>query len=505
MVTEDEHVRGDQPGIRDCSGVLDVDRQFVLVSDEFRGSVPPTASDRLPAHEAEPRPSTCLEMASDACVAPVNQNSVPVARADLGNRGRLGGDGSACTREPVTIPDRIARGYHGFTDEVLRPVGYSAVDRTACGDDRWESYLEVNERVATTVADLAADDAVVWTVDPHFAPLARRLRSALSDEAFLFQYWPVPWPPWDTLRARPRAEAILESLLDNDLIGFDVPRYRDNFLRTVDTLVSGAVVDRASHNVDYDSSLTAVRAVPKGISADRVGTLAVSHAADGFAARFRDAHGIAEGRPIVVVLDGDGDGTGLVRCLRALERHWSDTPSERGRFTLVHLDGTGDTTASSPGSETRDTTRAVERVDERFGTDEWRPVVTRTERLSDGERYALYRDAAVGVAAPIRGTGIPETQEFVAAQSADPGVLLVSTETQTVNGLERDALTFSPFEYPSFVRRLDEGLRSGPETRSELMSDLTRRIRAYDDETWLQYVSGLIVGIERRRVGDTSV
>jgi trehalose-6-phosphate synthase len=126
-------------------------------------------------------------------------------------------------------------------------------------------------------------------------------------------------------------------------------------------------------------------------------------------------------------------------------------------------------------------------------------VVSHSEYLTDGERYALYRDAAVGVASSVHGSGIPESAEFVASQSADPGVLLLSSRTETNNRFEESALIFSPLDRRSFLDRLDEGFVLGPDERRRRNSHLRQRVQGYDDETWLQYVEGTIRGIEQRR------
>jgi trehalose 6-phosphate synthase len=495
---------GDRPNARRDQPLFASDRQFVLVSDRTVGT-PPTpdagSSGSRRAHADQSRPLTSLDAASDVCVTPVGGERRPVAGETLPSSGRSAGDGAGCATEPVVVPDAMVRGYRGFAADVLRPLAHSASDRVASPAGRWESYRDVNDRVAATVSDLVSDEAIVWIADHHFASLARRLRPSLPDEAFLFQHWPIPWPPWETLRDSPHAEAIVRSLLDTDLVGFAVARDCDAFLHTADELVPGTSVDRDSSRIEYDGSPTAVRSIPEGVPVGRVDDLAVSRTVDGVVTRFRDAHGISADRPLVLLLDGPESETGLTRCLRTLERAWSNAGLGRGAFTLVSLDERWGS-ASSRRSDAGGVSRAVERLNERFGTDDWQPVVTHAERLAAGERYALYRDAAVGVATSVRGSGIPETQEFVAAQSADPGVLLVSSETETSNRLERDTLTFSPFEASSFVHRLDEGLHLGPQPRDEMMTDLARRVRAYDDETWLQCVTGVVRGLERRRAGE---
>jgi trehalose 6-phosphate synthase len=441
---------------------------------------------------------------SDVCVTPTARDEPSTVREHPTNPRRSSTD-ALCTREQVYVSDELARGYHRYADDVLRPITHSAPGHVTASED-WESYHGVNEHVATTISELVRDGAVVWSIGYQFAPLAELVRSRVPDETFLFHYWPEPWPAWDTLRVCPCVEATVEGLLSDDLLAFDTPRYRDNFLRAVDELFPDAEVDRQARQVVHDESPTAIRSLPRGVSVDRVQQLAVSRTSIGFVSRFREDHGIAADRPVVVGLGRTEDAAGVSYCLGALEGLWADSAREREAFTFVLCDESGRSRAPDPDSDGFGgvVPRLVERINRRFSTADWRPVVSHSEYLTDGERYALYRDAAVGVASSVHGSGIPESAEFVASQSADPGVLLLSSRTETNNRFEESALIFSPLDRRSFLDRLDEGFVLGPDERRRRNSHLRQRVQGYDDETWLQYVEGTIRGIEQRRATSRS-
>jgi trehalose 6-phosphate synthase len=487
MDRESDDEAGSAPRLQRSNTPLSPDREVLAVADRLHGPRAPRVTG-----EWRGLPST-LRSASDVCVTP----TAPDDRLTEPSRSSP----TRCTREQVPISDELARGYHGYADEVLRPITRSTLGHVTTSDG-WESYRSVNERVAATIPDLVTDGAVVWITGYHFAPLSELVQSRVSEGTFLLHYWPEPWPAWDTLRLCPHVRSTVEGLLSNDLLAFDTPRYRDNFLRAVGELFPDAGVDKGAKQVVHDGAPTAVRSLPRGIAVDRVQELALSRTAEGFVSRFRDAHGIAADRPTVVALDGSEDTAGLSHCLTTLEDLWSDDAPKREAFTFVLCDGTSRSQVSGSDGGDGAVPRLVERINRRFGTVDWQPVVAHTKDFTDGERYALYRDATVGVASSVHESGIPETAEFVASQSADPGVLLLSSRTETNNRFDEGALVFSPFDRRSFLERLDEGLLLGPEARRTRGTRLSRQVRGYDDETWLQYVDGTIRGIEQRRGTD---
>lgn len=496
MEAEGDREAGGAPWLQSTDALLAPDRQLVLVVDHPHD--PSTTRPTGECRSEEVRtPSSTLQSVSDVCVTPTAPDEHSAVRDHPTTSNRFSAD-TLCTREQVHVSNELARGYHGYADDVLRPIAHSALGHVTASDG-WESYRDVNERVASTIPELVADDAVVWTTGYHFAPLSELVRSRVSDETFLFHYWPDPWPAWDTLRVGPHVEATVEGLLSNDLLAFDSPRYCDNFLRAVGELFPAAGIDRGAKQVVHDGTPTAIRSLPRGVSVDRVQHLAVSLTAERFVSRFRDTHGIAADRPTVVALDRTEDTAGLAHCLGALEGLWADDARKREAFTFVLCNDACRSRASDGHGVDGTVPRLVERINRRFGTADWQPVVSHSTKPTDGERYALYRDATVGVASSVHDSGIPETAEFVAAQSADPGVLLLSSRTETNNRFDEGALIFSPFDQQSFRDRLHEGLLLGPDERRMWMASLRERVRGYDDEAWLQYVDGTITGIAQRR------
>ena len=49
----------------------------------------------------------------------------------------------------------------------------------------------------------------------------------------MVHFWHIPWPDWSVFRICPQSREILEGLLANDLIGFQIPLFVRNFMDCV--------------------------------------------------------------------------------------------------------------------------------------------------------------------------------------------------------------------------------------------------------------------------------
>ncbi len=121
-------------------------------------------------------------------------------------------------------------------------AGVGRVDLAAYRD----GYRVVNANVARAVAqELTAGDGpvhVLWQ-DYQFYLAPRMVRAAADqatlDRTVLQHFVHVPFPPPEAWSALPVAvlQELLSGLLGNDLVGFQLPGYAENFLRCCETIL----------------------------------------------------------------------------------------------------------------------------------------------------------------------------------------------------------------------------------------------------------------------------
>jgi trehalose 6-phosphate synthase len=395
--------------------------------------------------------------------------------------------------------EQVNNYYYGFSNRVLWPICHSALTNVDGNARFWDHYQGVNERFADTVVDSADAQSVVWFHDYHLGLAPEMVAERVPDDAFLIHTWHIPWPSWDVFRACPHGREILRGMLGNDLVGFHVPRYCHNFLRCAATALPDARVDWENQRVISGQSATAVRSFPMGVPADQINREAKRPEAAAFWQAFTDDHDIDEGTKVGVGVDRLDYTKGIPQRIEALERLWESSSQWRESFTFVQIGTESRSQIQAYEEYQRRVENAIEDVNERFGTDDWQPIVYTTDYLANEALYALYRFADVAVVSPIRDGMNLVCQEYVAAQQDDDGVLVLSDQTGAHDELHEWVLSINPHDTTAFKTAIDEALSMDPEERRPRMDALRRHVASNDISSWIRDVFGSVEALREPR------
>jgi trehalose 6-phosphate synthase len=394
--------------------------------------------------------------------------------------------------------DDVEDYYYGISNQLLWPICHAALGTVeACGD-AWSQYREVNDEFAAAVAS-AADDSLVWLQDYHLALAPRLVRERSGADPFIAHSWHIPWPSWDTFRACPHREEIVRGLLGSDLLGFHVPRYCANFLESAEAALDDAVVDYATGEVSFRGETTLVRAFPMGVPAERIHEQADGMEAAGFREAFKRTHGIDADTTIGIGVDRLDYTKGIPERLAALGELFERQPRWQGDLTYVQV-----------GTETRswipayaryqeDVESAVDDLNDRFGTEEWQPVVYTTDMLSNEALAGLYREADLALVSPIRDGMNLVAQEYVAAQvGEDTGVLLLSDQAGAHDELGEWTVPVRPHDTTGFADAIEAALTMPVDERHRRCSALREHVFEHDIERW---VGDVLATVQTHREG----
>jgi len=490
-------------------------RRLEDVADQFNVIV---VSNRQPyRHERDGdgvsvnRPTGGLNMGLDAAVRRIDGSWIAWGDGDADRE--VVDDGDTVTVPPGAEEDQytlrriwldddeVENYYYGYSNRVLWPICHGAMTNVRSEDHYWDTYADVNETFAEAVAGQVSPGDVVWIQDYHFGLMPEMVRSRVPDSVTIAHFWHVPWPGWDTFRSCPHAEEILRGLLGNDLFGVHVPRYRQNFLDCVDAAIPEATIDWDAGRVYHEGGVTTVEAFPLGVDVETIERAASSDAATDRWEGFLADHGIDDDVTVALGVDRLDYTKGIPARFDALERFFESHPEARGALTFVQIGTKSRSQLQEYRDVQRETAAAVERINERFGTDDWQPVVYTTERLSNETLYALYRHADVCVVSPLRDGMNLVAQEFVAAQDpdADPGVLVLSDLAGAHDVLGSDTVTISPHDTDQFASELETALTMPLRDRRRHMRALSEAVREFDVTNWTDDVIGRIGEIQRER------
>jgi alpha,alpha-trehalose-phosphate synthase [UDP-forming] len=383
----------------------------------------------------------------------------------------------------VWLSDPQVRGfYYGFANSALWPLCHLHLERAVFKPLHWRHYQEVNEQFAETVAQECQDSqAIVWVQDYQLALCPQYLRRRRPDLSIM-HFWHIPWPPWELYRVCPWRRELLEGLLGNDLLGFHLDQYCQNFLQCAERLL-GASVDLKAGVVEYEDRETWVRPFPISIDYDWWAGLASQRRVTRRLTQLRAKSELAF--PIIGLGVDRLDYTkGIVSRFQAIERFLEKYPEYQGRFCFVQIAVPSRTQIDEYRQVKEQVESLVEQINTRFGTDTQKPIYYRYEHLEPSELVVYYRVADFAIVSSLHDGMNLVAKEFVASQVERKGVLICSEFAGAAEELNH-ALLINPYDVESVADTLKQAIEMSAPERTQHMSRLQEHISEHNIYKWL--------------------
>ncbi|WP_254768753.1 alpha,alpha-trehalose-phosphate synthase (UDP-forming) [Salinilacihabitans rarus] len=394
------------------------------------------------------------------------------------------GDGEYTLRR-IWLSESVVEGYYyGFSNRVLWPLchGFPDLIEHRAGD--LERYRRANGRFADAVAEHASPDDAVWLQDYHLGFAPAMIRESVPASTTVAQFWHIPWPSPTTFRGCPAAVELLRGLLGNDLLGFHVDRYVEAFLDCVDRFLPEANVDPGRGTVRYRDHETRVVSTPMGVDAaahDRQ-----SRAVDPSRwEAIRERYDVPADTAVGLGVDRLDYTKGIPERLAAIERLFERYPDWRGRFTFLQKATPSRTDVPAYRRLGEHVRAEVDRINDRFATDDWRPIVYTEDHLPREELCALYRRADVMVVSPLCDGMNLVAQEFAAASVDGDGALVLSERVGASDTLGEFAYTVDPTAIDPFAETVADALAASEPERRRRMRGLRERVFEFDLGWWM--------------------
>jgi trehalose 6-phosphate synthase/phosphatase len=372
----------------------------------------------------------------------------------------------------------IHRYYLGYSNQFLWPLCHLRPDLTRNRSRYWESYRRVNRQFAEAVlAETRGEKAAIWFHDYHLA-LAPEIVRARRPDLSLAHFWHIPWPPLEIFRLAPQAANLLRGLMANDLLGFHLPSYVENFLACAERLL-GADVDREAKTATLNGHVCHVAAFPISIDIQAFREAASSSTADEQMRKLQERYAPGGGA-IGLGVDRLDYSKGLPEKLKALEFLWERYPEFKGRFTFIQIAVPTRTDIEAYDELSDKVERQVWELNERFGTDGWKPVHLIQQSIPADRLAILYRMADLCIVSSLQDGMNLVAKEFVASQVDQRGVLLLSRFTGAAEEMEQ-AWLVNPYDPEDLALQIREALNTTPEQRREIQQDLIGSVRTIYD------------------------
>jgi len=377
----------------------------------------------------------------------------------------------------VDLPADVVRAfYEGYANDTLWPLLHGFPDRVVLDPATWPAYREANERFAAELRTQAGPSSVVWVHDYQLMLLPELMRATTPDATIGF-FLHVPFPASEIFRMLPEREQVLTGILGADLIGFQTHADLHEFRRSVLQVLG---IESQMEHVEIDARVVRLGVFPIGIVpgewAHILAQRRVQHRVEQLRDRYRGQH-------LVLAVDRLDYTKGIPERLRAYRRLLRDDPKRRGRVSLLQVAIPTRERVPRYRELRRHVNDLVAEISGEFGTPEWTPIVHMLRAVSRSELAALYAAADVAWITSLRDGMNIVAKEYVACQSRDPGVLIVSEFAGVAQELG-EALRVNPYDEIASAAALGRALDMPRDERSERMAALTDRVLDGNAAVW---------------------
>lgn len=364
--------------------------------------------------------------------------------------------------------------HHHLLDPTREPVIDAGLRES------WRAFRRINARFASACAEELSPSGRVLLQDYHLSLAPRQLRAVRPDVG-IAHFTMIPWADPATFRALPPdlATELLDGMLGADLLAFLVPRWAAAFVATCEA--AGYPVDRDRTTVtDRDGRQVGIRCFPVGVDPDRLRQAAAGTTA---AAHRRELRRRVGDRRLVVRVDRMEPSKNLLRGLDGFAELLDRDPARRERVVHYVLAYASRQDVPAYRAYDHEVRRRVQRINDRFGTPGWQPVVLETRNDFDRGLAALTLADVLVVNAIRDGMNLVAKEGPVVSRR--DLALVLSTEVGAADELAGAAIMVHPFDVSALADGIAEGLDMPPAERAERLARLRKAAGGLPPRQWL--------------------
>jgi trehalose-6-phosphate synthase len=373
--------------------------------------------------------------------------------------------------------------YYGFANEGLWPLCHIAHTRPIFRTSDWQHYQKANLKFAQAVLEEMAgvEQPVLLVQDYHFALLPRLVKNERPD-ARVAIFWHVPWPNSEAFGICPWQRELLAGLLGADLMAFHIQSHCNNFLQTVDRTLESRI-DWEHFTVNREDHRTVVKPFPISVEFTEAPAVAAERGSAYTERATLPRELGVEASFLGVGVDRVDYTKGIMERFLAIERMLEKYPAYQEQFTFIQIGSPSRTHIKRYHDLLADVEAESDRINWRFQTVKWKPIVFLKRQHSHKEIQRYYQTADLCLVTSLHDGMNLVAKEFVAARHDEQGVLILSRFTGAAREL-RDAVLVNPYDIERTAESIRCALEMEPEERAARMQRLRKVVKEQNIYRW---------------------
>lgn len=369
--------------------------------------------------------------------------------------------------------------YQGFSTEGILPLCLMTHTRPVFRKEDWVMYRRVNAKYARSIEEEVRDiqRPIILIHDYHLALLPRLIKEIRPD-AQIGLFWHIPWPSAELFSICPWRKEILNGLLGADVIGFNTQQFCNNFIDTVSKELE-SLVDLERFAVTREAHTSHIRSFPISIA-------------------FTDSHEAEEAvSPSKVTLERLNIAThylglgvdrldytkGIPERFRGIEWFLDAHQEYLGTFTFLQIASPTRQEVKKYQEYREIVLQEAERINKKFGTKGWRPIVLEMVQYSHQELEPLYKLADVCLVTSLHDSMNLVAKEYAAARTDELGVLVLSQFAGASRDM-KEALIVNPYNTEEVAEAIFKGLTMPHAEQRRRMKKMRDAVKNYNIYRW---------------------
>lgn len=380
---------------------------------------------------------------------------------------------------PVEIAQRTNElFYGGFCNDLLWPLFHYFPTYCVFDEAYYDAYLEANTRFCDELIKIIKPGDFIWIHDYQLLLLPEMIRKNIPDATIGF-FLHIPFPSFELFRLLPRQwrEALINGMLGADLLGFHTNDYAQHFIKCVKRTTSF----ECRQNMIYTHhKLVKAEAFPIGIDYEKFHSACLTKKVVGVKQKIK---GILSGQQLIFSVDRLDYSKGLLSRLAGYETFLEKYPQWHGKVMFNFVVVPSRDHIKKYKEMKKEIESTVGRINGRYSSLSWRPIVYQYKSLSFNELVALYDLSDVGLITPLRDGMNLVAKEYVACQVENKGVLILSEMAGASDELS-EAILINPFDHNEMAEAIATALTMNPIEKQERLDKMKHRIMQYNVFTW---------------------
>jgi len=377
------------------------------------------------------------------------------------------GDGSYQIGHIPIVAKEVEEYYDRFSNSTLWALFHYFFEKCAIDYTAWETYKEINQRFAAYINQVASEEDIIWIHDYHLFLTPQYLRQ-MNPKLKIHFFLHIPFPHIDIFSILPWQKTITKSLLCCDTVGFHHQQYLKNFEEVVENnqepFTTRFYVNPISIDFDLIDKTSRKPEVLK---------------------RKEEIRKTANCPKMMIGVDRIDYSKGIKERLLALELLMKESPQLKGQFYYYQLVVPSRESVESYQKLKKEVDEIVGRINGCYSSDLWEPVHYHYGTVNFEELVALYSASDIALVTPLRDGMNLVSKEYIAAQSDDDGILILSKFAGAFAEIN-ECLAVNPYSIEEIKEATYRALHMPQSERVERMKKMRQNIQAHDINNWLQ-------------------